>query len=630
MYQAATQLNTTRLTSAHCGNGVIVGSLTSLRRLEGSVDMQSPKQLKIVRIRGSKGPKSTSAIAASPLPSKKMTLLGKRQQCEQSSQTTPSSPISAQVSTSSEGGCRPFWSEHCAEKSKMLWLPTAIGSHALPQNSSSGSFVPVEQTSWFNIQQWQHQKQTLQKTFSPSLQCLPVGAMDADATKPPRPRKMPKYKDADERPFVCLEDGCGCRFKKKFMLTKHHNQKHLDCITVSRSVRLYPNKEDTKVLRRWMGCSRYMYNEAVNYINENNVYQYEAIREVLTKEENLPRDWLKNLPSDARKYAVMNACDAFKSNFAKKEKDPSHTFEVKTRSKKSSVQQFTFEAKSLRVLKEEGNTLRLGIVDTRVHQLTQEGIACSIKHKALIDQSRDPILQMDKLGRFTLIIRYWKPSQLETQEQRSRRSSIVSLDPGVRTFMTTYSPDGTSYKLGDQASNRIYRLMIVDDKLQGRLQTNLRCDGSRMSKANRRNLRQSRVRLSERIDNLVTELHWKVANFLVSRYEEIVIPPFETAKMSKRYEATRQQWRKIGKKTTRQMGRLRHFQFRQRLLYLAKCHGVQVHVVTEEYTSKTCTNCGDLHQTLGGNKVFKCASCGVAYDRDAGGSRNILIKNMNF
>ena len=454
--------------------------------------------------------------------------------------------------------------------------------------------------------------------------------MDADATKPPRPRKLPKYKDAAERPFQCLEDGCGCRFKKKFMLTKHHNQKHRDGITVSRSVRLYPNKEDTAVLRRWMGCSRYMYNEAVNYINKNNVYKYEAIREVLTKEENLPHDWLKNLPSSSRKYAVMNACDAFKSNFAKKEKDPNHTFEVKTRTKKSNVQQFTFEATSLKIQKEVGSTIRLGIVDTRIHQLSEEGITCSIKHKALIGQSRDPILQMDKLGRFTLIIRYWKPSQLETQEQRSHHSSIVSLDPGVRTFMTTYSPDGTAYKLGDQASNRIYRLMIVDDKLQGRLQTNMRCDGSRMSKTNRRNLRQSRVRLGEKIDNLVSELHWKVANFLVSRYEEIVIPPFETAKMSQRYEATRQRWRRIGKKTTRQMGRLRHYQFRQRLLYLAKCHGVQVHVMTEEYTSKTCTNCGHLHQTLGGNKVFKCSSCGVSYDRDAGGSRNILIKNMNF
>ena len=100
--------------------------------------------------------------------------------------------------------------------------------------------------------------------------------------------------------------------------------------------------------------------------------------------------------------------------------------------------------------------------------------------------------------------------------------------------------------------------------------------------------------------------------------------------MSMRYEASRQRRRKIGKKTTRQLTRLRHFQFRQRLLYLAGRQGVRVHVMTEEYTSKTCTNCGHLHDTLGGKKVYACRSCGVVYDRDAGGSRNILIKNMQF
>ena len=416
------------------------------------------------------------------------------------------------------------------------------------------------------------------------------------------------------------------------MLTKHHNQKHREGSVASRCVRLYPNKADALVLRSWMGHSRYIYNQSIDYMNQHKVYRYEAIREVLTKEENLQHPWLRELPSDSRKYAVMNACDAFKSNFAKKKKDPRHSFDIKKRTKKSHVQQLTFEARSLRVLKEEGSTARIRIVDTKAPQLSKDGISCSIKHKHLINESRDPILQMDRLGRFNLIIRYWKPPSLESQEQRPRNSSsIVSLDPGVRTFMTTYSPDGTSYKLGDQASSRIYRLMLADDKLSGLIQTGKRLsDGSLMSQRERRNLRYARVRLADKINGLVTEMHWKVANFLLSRYDEIVIPPFETAKMSMRYEASRQRRRKIGKKTTRQMTRLRHFQFRQRLLYLAGRQGVPVHVMTEEYTSKTCTNCGHLHDTLGGKKVYSCKSCGVVYDRDAGGSRNILIKNMQF
>lgn len=49
-------------------------------------------------------------------------------------------------------------------------------------------------------------------------------------------------------------------------------------------------------------------------------------------------------------------------------------------------------------------------------------------------------------------------------------------------------------------------------------------------------------------------------------------------------------------------------------------------MVTEEYTSKTCCNCGALHQKLGGNKLFKCPGCGFTADRDIHAAFNIFLK----
>ena len=99
--------------------------------------------------------------------------------------------------------------------------------------------------------------------------------------------------------------------------------------------------------------------------------------------------------------------------------------------------------------------------------------------------------------------------------------------------------------------------------------------------------------------------------------------------MSQRYDASRGKRRAIGKRTVREMLRLKHFAFRQRLLHLAAAGGVDVVVAGEEYTSKTCGHCGEVRHTLGGAKTFRClaSGCGVVADRDVNGARNIYVKN---
>lgn len=86
--------------------------------------------------------------------------------------------------------------------------------------------------------------------------------------------------------------------------------------------------------------------------------------------------------------------------------------------------------------------------------------------------------------------------------------------------------------------------------------------------------------------------------------------------------------RKIGKKTTRSMLGLSHFKFLQKLKF--KCIEYQRNLIitSEEYTSKTCGNCGTINNKLGSSKTFKCNKCNVVIDRDINGARNILIKYL--
>ena len=71
----------------------------------------------------------------------------------------------------------------------------------------------------------------------------------------------------------------------------------------------------------------------------------------------------------------------------------------------------------------------------------------------------------------------------------------------------------------------------------------------------------------------------------------------------------------------------RFYEFKTRLLQKATERNVSVISCTEEYTSKTCTNCHNIKYNLGANKTYKCTNCNITYDRDIGAARNIFLKN---
>ena len=68
--------------------------------------------------------------------------------------------------------------------------------------------------------------------------------------------------------------------------------------------------------------------------------------------------------------------------------------------------------------------------------------------------------------------------------------------------------------------------------------------------------------------------------------------------------------------------------FIERLKYHMKKHNKNLKIVTEEYTSKTCGNCGCLDHKLGNKDIFECLNCNLIIDRDTNGARNILLKNI--
>jgi hypothetical protein len=87
---------------------------------------------------------------------------------------------------------------------------------------------------------------------------------------------------------------------------------------------------------------------------------------------------------------------------------------------------------------------------------------------------------------------------------------------------------------------------------------------------------------------------------------------------------TKKRNRPLNKTTVRNMLTWSHYKFFTRLQN--KLGQSRLLECTEEYTTKTCGNCGKLHNNIGSSKVFKCPNCEYEADRDHNAARNIMLK----
>ena len=71
-----------------------------------------------------------------------------------------------------------------------------------------------------------------------------------------------------------------------------------------------------------------------------------------------------------------------------------------------------------------------------------------------------------------------------------------------------------------------------------------------------------------------------------------------------------------------------HFKIKTMLLYKAIRHGMVVKIVSEMFSTVTCSVCNERNGPSGlsglGVRVWECRSCGASHDRDVNASRNIL------
>lgn len=592
-------------------------------------------------------------IVEFPLKSNQMTSIDSKNSCDKNIQSMKLSQISEVVSTLNGDPFKNLSKEVLIEKSTRLWSPTKIDSVDLDLISYRLSLLPVERDSQclnkMILPQQDFKNKSWLKTSSALLQSSAVKSMEKEDTlNQENTRKICVYqhKKGNNKGYICAEDTLlGYDYCSKHMRMVHNEPNERTRIY---KIRIKPYACQKKMLRMWFGHARKTYNLALAEDTEeviNCVYDEETktckeyknrefkkntndieiefdekgewkerkksnklmLRDKLTTNKNLPPEleYLKKCPQDIREFSITEYITNKNNAFQAVKAGRINHFRLNFKSKKNMRESIEIPKTSVSIKNNKiyiyptymKQAIRIHPRGMRKHQVNNR--LWDKKLERLLNCGEDILNHGIKILK-TNTDRYYLaiPYDAKIQPRNNRRE--VAIDPGVRTFLSTYSSEECLEYNHDKLNSLIEKVR-------------------RLTNEERKQRKYKRI--EEKIANIRKDFHHKTALSLLLRYNKIFLPTFETSKMAKKKGV---KWRRISKRTTYQMLRLGHYAFKTLLKDKAELYSASIVDCNEAYTSVTCSSCLNRY-TIGGSKIYNCPHCGLIVDRDRNSAKNIYL-----
>lgn len=409
---------------------------------------------------------------------------------------------------------------------------------------------------------------------------------------------------------------------------KVNNKFKKEEIIECQKVKMLLNSEQKEIINKWFYSYTCMYNETLKYIKNNyKLTKNDITRSILVEELNklksenkesfdnfyylrnqlkTIRDIIKNntqissinrdtkMQTHNLDYAIRQLCSNIKSAKSNLLKGNINRFRLKYwRHNRCSK---TIEIEKCYILQNKICPKILGnikyIYNGKDYTLNNINSNIKINYNSITDE-------------YTLLI----PIKSETIIIPNKKSNLISLDPGLRTFMTGIS-ENKSVTIGSNVNytigNDIKRINKIKDneKIPNKIK------------------KKNEILINRKIRNKIDDLHWKSINYLVKNYNTILIGDMSAKRIVNKNKSYLSNIQKVA------CLRTKYYQFNQRLQNKCKKYNVNYKLVDESFTSKTCSCCAKYDDKLGSSKVYNCKFCLSSIDRDINGARNIYIKNL--
>lgn len=351
--------------------------------------------------------------------------------------------------------------------------------------------------------------------------------------------------------------------------------------------RIYPTSEQETVLRKTIGCCRFVYNWALDYKkklwsqNKESISLFSLSSEVKNLRKAEETKWLSEIPCVALHQSLRQLDWSFQFFFRKEKGYPKFRSRKKGGSFKLTGNSFNLKGGKFNLAK-----IKMPIKISWSRQLVSDPTSCTVSQNTA--------------GQ-------WFASFLCEEEiaKLAPSDKHIGIDLGIETFAST--SDGQ--KFGQP--KRIRKLRKKLARLQ-RLHSRKK-KGSK----NREKARVKVARLHQRIANVRTDFLHKLSTQLVRENQAIALEDLAVSSMLKDRRLSRciseQGWR----------------DFRRMLEYKCDWYGRELLVVDRWFpSSKTCSCCGGKASFGLETRQWACGSCGANHDRDVNAAKNILAAGL--